>query len=132
MALLTFTTAMTFLVAALNVRYRDVQHLLGLGLLVWFWMTPIVYQGFLVQDKLQAVSIGPLTAWQAYLLNPAATIVFGFQQALYEDVQGDILPAFSMGELGWMLGVVIAVSTVLLYVTWRLYFSMSGDFAEEL
>jgi ABC-2 type transport system permease protein len=131
-ALLVFTTAATFLVAALNVRYRDVQHLLGLGLLVWFWLTPIVYQGFLVQDKLADVSIGPLSAWQVYLLNPAATIVFGFQRALYEDVNGDILPAFSSGELAQMLAVVIAASTVLLYVTWRLYFSMSGDFAEEL
>jgi len=131
-ALLVFTTAATFLVAALNVRYRDVQHLLGLGLLVWFWLTPIVYQGFLVQDKLADVSVGPLSAWQVYLLNPAATIVFGFQRALYEDVNGDILPAFSSGELAQMLAVVIAASTVLLYGTWRLYFSMSGDFAEEL
>jgi len=31
-----------------------------------------------------------------------------------------------------MLGVVIAASTLLLFLTWRLYFSMSGDFAEEL
>jgi len=131
-ALLTFTTAVTFLVSALNVRYRDVQHLLGLGLLVWFWLTPIVYQGFLVQDRLADVSLGPISAWQAYLLNPATTIVIGFQRALYDDVNGDILPAFTTGELAGMLGVVIVASSVLLYLTWRLYFSMSGDFAEEL
>jgi len=131
-ALLTFTTAVTFLVSALNVRYRDVQHLLGLGLLVWFWLTPIVYQGFLVQDRLADVSLGPISAWQAYLLNPATTIVIGFQRALYDDVNGDILPAFTMGELAGMLGVVIVASSLLLYLTWRLYFSMSGDFAEEL
>jgi ABC-2 type transport system permease protein len=132
LALLTFTTAVTFLVSALNVRYRDVQHLLGLGLLVWFWLTPIVYQGFLVQDKLADTSLGPITAWQAYLLNPAATIVFGFQRALYDDAAGGVLPAFSTIELAAMLGVVIVASTVLLALTWRLYFSMSGDFAEEL
>ena len=131
-ALLVFTTAATFLVSALNVRYRDVQHLLGLGLIVWFWMTPIVYQGFLVQDKLANVSVGPLSAWHVYLVNPVATIVFGFQRALYDDVNGDVLPALSLGKLALMLGVVIAASTVLLSVTWRLYFSMSGDFAEEL
>ncbi|HSL10245.1 MAG TPA: ABC transporter permease [Actinomycetota bacterium] len=131
-ALLIFTTAVTFLVSALNVRYRDVQHLLGLGLLVWFWLTPIVYQGFLVQDKLTDVSLGPFTAWHAYLLNPAATIVFGFQRALYEDVSGDVVPALSSGELAGMLAIVIVASTVLLALTWRLYFSMSGDFAEEL
>ena len=43
--LVVFTTALTFWVSALNVRYRDVQHLIGLALLVWFWMTPIVYPG---------------------------------------------------------------------------------------
>ena len=29
--------------AVLNVYFRDVQHLLEVGLLAWFWMTPIVY-----------------------------------------------------------------------------------------
>ncbi len=45
-----------------------------------------------------------------------------------------MLPAFSSAELAGMLAVVIVgVSTVLLVrSTWRLYFSMSGDFAEEL
>lgn len=132
LALLTFTTAATFLVSALNVRYRDVQHLIGLGLLVWFWLTPIVYQGSLVQEKLRDVDLGPITAWQAYLVNPSATIVFGFQRALYHDVQGDVLPTFSIGGIAGMLAVVTAVSAVLLYAAWRLYFSMSGDFAEEL
>ena len=42
-ALLLITAAMTMFVSALNVRYRDVQHLIGLALLVWFWLTPIVY-----------------------------------------------------------------------------------------
>ena len=45
LTLVVFTTALTFWVSALNVRYRDVQHLIGLALLVWFWMTPIVYPG---------------------------------------------------------------------------------------
>ncbi|HEY6679000.1 MAG TPA: ABC transporter permease, partial [Actinomycetota bacterium] len=47
--LLVFTLALTFWLAALNVRYRDIQHLLNIALLVWFWMTPIVYSGFLVK-----------------------------------------------------------------------------------
>ena len=132
-ALLTFTTAVTFLVSAMNVRYRDVQHLIGLGLLVWFWLTPIVYPGQLVQEKLTTYSFGGVTAWQAYLLNPVTTIVLGFQRALYHSPDvGEVLPSFSIAELAGMLAVVIAASTVLLYLAWRLYFSMSGDFAEEL
>ena len=82
--LLVFTLAVTFWVAGLNVRYRDVQHLLNLGLLVWFWLTPIVYQGALVQELPHRAVGRPL--WNLFLLNPLATIVFGFQRALYGTV----------------------------------------------
>jgi ABC-2 type transport system permease protein len=132
-ALLAFTTAVTLLVSALNVRYRDVQHLVGLGVLVWFWMTPIVYPGHLVQERLDGVDLGFLSAWQAYLLNPMVTIVTGFQRALYtSDDVAQVLPTMSTAGLAAALGIVIAVSVGLLFATWRLYFSMSGDFAEEL
>jgi ABC-2 type transport system permease protein len=130
--LLVFTLAMTLWVAGLNVRYRDVQHLLNLGLLVWFWMTPIVYQGFLVQDFLTRRSD---VLWNAYLLNPMATIVFGFQRALYGVVSPGgqhVLPDVSLSWMAAMLLVVLAGSLVLLGLTWRLFFHLSGDFAEEL
>jgi hypothetical protein len=59
--------------------------------------------------------------------------VTGFQRALYtSDDVGQVLPSISTGGLAAALGIVIAVSVALLFATWRLYFSMSGDFAEEL
>jgi ABC-2 type transport system permease protein len=132
LALLAFTTAMTFWVAGLNVRYRDVQHLLNLGLLVWFWLTPIVYQGALVQTYLTEKSD---VLWNAFLLNPLTTIVFGFQRALYAFVTPDdvpVLPNVSRGWLAGMLLAVLAASLLLLAYTWRRFFHLSGDFAEEL
>ena len=70
--LLVFTTATTLWVAAVNVRYRDVQHLVGLALLVWFWMTPIVYQGGLVQSRLTVRRCrSRRISWNVYLLEPA-------------------------------------------------------------
>ena len=47
-----FTTAMSLLASSLNVRYRDVQHLLEIALLAWFWLTPIVYPVTVVRDQL--------------------------------------------------------------------------------
>jgi lipopolysaccharide transport system permease protein len=38
-----FTLACAVLVAALGVLIRDVQHLLGVGMLLWFYLTPIFY-----------------------------------------------------------------------------------------
>ena len=132
-ALLLFTTAMLLWVSALNVRYRDVQHLLGLALLVWFWLTPIVYAAGPVHTHILATSHGALF-WVAYLLNPASWIVFGFQGALYHSTYLGTSPLapFSTGQLALGLLGVIAVSSLLLFLTWRAFFSMSGDFAEEL
>ena len=130
--LLAFTLAMTLWVAGLNVRYRDVQHLLNLGLLVWFWLTPIVYQGALVQKYLSEKS--PVL-WDLFLLNPLATIVFGFQRSLYGVVSPNgqrVLPDVSLAWLAGMLFLVLAGSLLLLAYTWRLFFHLSGDFAEEL
>ena len=43
--------------------------------------------------------------------------------------------AWILSRIAWLAGViglVLAGSLVLLYLTWRLFFSLSGDFAEEL
>lgn len=60
-----FTLACTVLVAALGALIRDVQHLLGVGMLLWFYLTPIFYD------------LDRVTPTQArwLLLNPMAVLV---------------------------------------------------------
>ena len=131
-ALLAVTVAVTFWVSALNVRYRDVQHLIGLALLVWFWMTPIVYPAGVVATNLAKNPHGTLF-WRIYLLNPMTWVVFGFQRALYHSGDASrVLAPYSAGQLAIGLACVTAVGFAVLYFTWRVFFSMSGDFAEEL
>jgi ABC-2 type transport system permease protein len=101
LALLLFTAAMSLLLAALNVRYRDTQHLLTLTLLAWFWLTPVVYPSGFVQDRLLALAGGSSWAFHLYLANPMASIVFGFQRALYGKV--DPLGADGADVLGYYL-----------------------------
>jgi ABC-type polysaccharide/polyol phosphate export permease len=132
LALLIFTTAVVLWVSAANVRYRDVGHLIGLALLVWFWATPIVYPGGLVQGKLAGRSLLGLDPWNLFLLNPLTDVVLGFQRALYGIVGPQALPDVSVAWQAIVLGIVIAASLVLLFVTWRSFFRRSGDFAEEL
>ena len=130
-----FTAALTLWASALNVRYRDVGHLLNLALLVWFWVTPIVYQGWLVQDRLQGFAVlGGIDAWTLYLLNPMAVIVLAFQRALYGVPASNepVLPTMSLGTLTTLVLVVLAASAALLLLAWRAFFRRAGDFAEEL
>ena len=133
--LIVFTTAATLWTSAINVRYRDVGHLLNLGLLVWFWMTPIVYQAALVQEHLATRDVAGVNLWNLYLVNPLTPIVLGFQRALYGDpVQGgeQVLPDVTVAWQAGLLAIVLGISTVLLLLAWRSFFRRSGDFAEEL
>ena len=127
--------AFTMFVSALNVRYRDVQHLIGLALLVWFWMTPIVYAAV---DRVRTSMLGvrarqPLL-WRVYLLNPLTWVVMGFQRALYHSGDDPLCPGAVHGGAARASRspIVSAIALVAVYLAWRLYFSMSGDFAEEL
>jgi ABC-2 type transport system permease protein len=125
--LLLFVAALGLATAALNVRYRDTGHLIELVVLAWFWSTPIVYPARQVAERL-----GPW--FRLYLANPMTNIVLAFQRGLYGGNpahRGELLTS----DLGWYwmrLGVVGLASLILLLLTWRLFFRMSGDFAEEL
>ncbi|MGH2672920.1 MAG: ABC transporter permease [Actinomycetota bacterium] len=129
--LLVFSAALTFWLAAANVRYRDVGHLLGIALLVWFWITPIVYAAALVQEELE----GSRVLWTLYFVNPLASVVGGFQRALYGVVGSGQSAALFDVSLAWLAAVmlvVLAASLILLRLTWGYFFTRSGDFAEEL
>lgn len=128
-ALLVFTVAVGFAASAFNVRYRDTSHLVELALLAWFWLTPVIYPATKVLEQGQL-------AWRIYQLNPMVTITLGFQRALYgprrlPDGRG-VLPNPEISWYAFRLGIVALASVVLLYLTWRLFYRRSGDFAEEL
>ena len=138
--LVVFTIATTMLLAAVNVRYRDIQHLLNLGLLVWFWFTPIVYSGYLVKHELEDNVHFGVSFWDVFLLNPLSDIVFGFQRALYAVVRPiasngqpiTVLPDVSLPWVALVLAIVLGASLLFLRWTWGRFFDLSGDFAEEL
>ena len=72
-----------------------------------------------------------------YLLNPLASVVAGFQRALYGVVtpEGSATPVLFDVSLAWLAGVltlVLVLSLVGLRLTWGYFFTRSGDFAEEL
>lgn len=132
-ALLVFTTALTLWIAAVNVRYRDVGHLLNIGLVVWFWVTPIVYASGLVQSYLDTKS-QILTI--LYFCNPLTAVVEGMHRALYGFLflpdGGHVTWDMSLGTITWLLLAVLAASLIFLRFTWGSFFARSGDFAEEL
>jgi len=129
----TFTVALALLASALNVRYRDVEHLLEIALLAWFWLTPIVYPVTVVRDRL--AEAGLLGLFRFYMLNPMTAVVVAMQRAIYNHPVVDgrqILPADGYGFYLQWLGVAAVVSVVLLAVGLWTFRRLQADFAEEL
>jgi ABC-2 type transport system permease protein len=137
-ALLTFTASLALFVSAVNVRYRDTQHLVTLVLLIWFWFTPVVWpSGYLVRGAVAGRDLLGVSFYHLMLANPMADIVMGFQRALYRVVtpagadHAILLPV----SLPWLAGVLALVSigsVSLLMLAWKGFFQRAGDFAEEL
>jgi ABC-2 type transport system permease protein len=131
---LIFTTGMALLVSALNVRYRDVEHLLEIILLAWFWLTPIVYPVSFVQAKLV-----PKHLFWIFMANPMTAVITSMQRAIYRHpvaISGGTTVKVLATDgysfyLKW-LGVAGALSVVLLALGMVVFRRMQADFAEEL
>jgi lipopolysaccharide transport system permease protein len=112
LALGLFTLACTLLVAALGVLIRDVQHLLGVGLLLWFYLTPIFYD----IDR-----VGPERArWFAF--NPLAVLVTAHRAVT---LNGTLPNWAALG--GWTLA-----SCALLAASLALFRALEDAFVEEV
>lgn len=76
---LAFTFGLAMLLAATNVYFRDLEHLVTILLQLWFYATPIIYPISLVQDSL---GDRPLLL-DLYGLNPMVRFVEAYRDVLY-------------------------------------------------
>ncbi len=89
------------LLAALNVQYRDVKHIVPFLVQVLMFASPIVYPMSLVPEAYRV----------AYALNPMAGVIEGFRSAL-----------LGTNSISWSLLSVSAVSSVVFLTIGALYF----------
>jgi lipopolysaccharide transport system permease protein len=59
--LIMFTLALSLVIAALNVYFRDVKFIVQASLMVWMYVTPIVYQQHLLGRFADVIDANPLT-----------------------------------------------------------------------
>lgn len=59
--LVAFTTSLTLVVSALHVYFRDVKFLVQAALLVWLYVTPIIYSKALLGGLARWVDLNPMT-----------------------------------------------------------------------
>jgi ABC-2 type transport system permease protein len=130
--LVLFATALGLLLGAVNVYLRDVEYLVEVGLLLWFWMTPIVYDWTKVRQQLTGEH---QLNWlfEVYMANPMTNVVLAFQRALWPAGHTPEGAAFFYdGNLAGRLGILAVVSLALLWVAVKVFDRVQGNFAQEL
>lgn len=134
---LLIATGLGLLLSAVNVHFRDVQHFLELGLLTWFWFTPIVY----AYDFVGTALIGRWGdgAERLAMLNPMMPVVTTFQRVVYNPdnfgAEADEHFSLLMRPTSWYLqnlAISAVFGLVFLYVGFRVFTRLEANLGEEL
>jgi len=88
-----FTLGLALFFAASNLIYRDIQYLLSLGLLLWMYLTPVIYPAELVPAKYKII----------FQLNPMAVIINAYRQTIL----GGGAPNYSSLLIAFLLSVLV-------------------------
>lgn len=111
-ALTLFTTGLAMICSAINVYVRDLEHMLGIFFMLWFYLTPVVY----------SIDLIPKKYIFGFKLNPVGDIVLSLQAIFY----------YNTAPHWKLLLYCFVVSVLVLVLGWKLFTSLSKRFAEEV
>lgn len=124
------TTGLGIMLSALTVGYRDIEHLIDVGLTAWFWMSAVVFPYGAVAAKLGDNEwianinpvLAPILAFQRVLYNPSATPEDG----------AVVLPDLALRWHIAPLLVSCAVGIVLIVIGLRVFAHREDSFGDQL
>lgn len=123
--LILFGTATAYLISAINVFIRDLQHLVDVSISILFWLSPIVYSYKFVT---QAISNDFLLS--LYLSNPITIAVLGFQRALWQAGTNDM--SNFPDHLIWRIAIMCVAGVVMVFVGQSVFKRFERNFAQEI
>ena len=92
-------TGVSLMLASLNVFLRDVQHLIGVFTMAWFFLTPVIYSPDMVLQKFSNPVIH-----QLFYLNPMTGLMTLYRAAL----MGEAMPTVALWGpsllMSWLIG----------------------------
>ena len=103
---------MVFLFSSLNVFFRDIEYILSIIMMIWCYMTPIVYTVEMIPEKYKTL----------FYLNPMTNIVIFYR---------DILFYKRMPSFGFMGGVFL-YSLAMIIIGYFVFQKLQKNFVEEL
>ena len=124
---------MSLIFSVLNVRFRDTQFIVEVGLMLGFWLSPIIYPWTFAHQFLATLPFGEI--WQQlYLLNPFGLVVMAAQQALWPPIATEVGKAYQFFDspFATRLWLSVLASWIFLYVAQRIFARMAGTVVVDL
>ncbi|GEA30414.1 MULTISPECIES: ABC transporter permease [Clostridium] len=103
---------LSFIFSALDVYFRDLEHILGIVIMVWMYLTPVLYGIDMIPDNFKPI----------FKINPMTPIVVAFRDILYYKQ----MPDFSN------MWIILAWSIALIVIGYVVFEKLQKKFAEEL
>jgi ABC-2 type transport system permease protein len=124
---------MSLIFSVLNVRFRDTQFIVEVGLMLGFWLSPIIYPWTVAHQFLASLPFGAI--WQQlYLLNPFGLVAMAAQQALWPPIATEVGKAYQFFDspFATRLWLSVLASWIFLYVAQRIFARMAGTVVVDL
>jgi lipopolysaccharide transport system permease protein len=106
------TASLAYLTSAIHVVFRDTQYLLGIALLLGFYLSPVFYDAGVIPERYQFL----------YRLNPMVVLIDSYRSLLLEGEIPSAAPLFLL----WI------TATALLVIGYHIFRRSSRTFIEEL
>lgn len=83
LAEMAFILGVSLLLSAVNVFYRDVQQIMEVLILAWFFLTPVIWDVSLLPASRVVLGVDVPVQRLTYILNPMASIIATYRDILY-------------------------------------------------
>ncbi len=105
--LLAMITALGFglWLSALNVRFRDIKHLVPFIVQLWMYLTPVIYSSLMIPEQFRFL----------LALNPMTGVVAGFRWALLGNAFGDATPPGDLFPISVLIALLVFVSGMIYF-----------------
>ena len=101
-----------FLVSGLTVYFRDLEHILGIFVMAWQFLSPVMYSVEMVPEHLRGV----------FNLNPMTSVITAYRQILYYKTAPDLTTMITA----------LGMALLFLVAGWFAFRKLERHFAEEM
>jgi len=101
-----------FLVSGLTVYFRDLEHILGIFVMAWQFLSPVMYEVDMVPENLRGV----------FSMNPMTPVLTAYRQILYDKTAPDLST----------MAAALGMALFFLVIGWFVFERLDRHFAEEM